>query len=244
MAAPALGQGQISNGFALHATFMTLSWVTFAGIGQLSARYLKNALSKNGVWFKLHMACLLMTTVCSIIGFFIMYADNAWLMPWQEWGSWENAGNSAPHAVFGLAALGLMMINMVMGFLRPGLDHQWRGVFNWCHFSFGTLARYFAYYCIYSAFYYVRNDLAQPFVVSFVLCQGLSYLYFEVYKRSLIQNGSAYEKFSTSSGIEAPSVALGKMQFGIYLLVNLSYTIAFIWFIWAVGDHDGYDGSN
>ena len=56
MADPALGQGQISNGFALHATFMTLSWVTFAGIGQLSARYLKNALSKNGVWFKLHMA--------------------------------------------------------------------------------------------------------------------------------------------------------------------------------------------
>ena len=148
-------QGHVKNGFEWHGTCMVLAWITFAGIGQLSARYLKVAFSKNGVWFKIHMGCLKgldekmnqknfgpscgqknffpwpfpplsLTALLAISGLFIMLFDNEFQMPWVEWGSFENAGGGAWHAIFGFTTLALMTINLVSGFLRPNLDSKYR----------------------------------------------------------------------------------------------------------------------
>jgi len=93
--------------FSLHATFMILAWICFAGIGQLCARYMKRALSKNGKWFKIHMAMLSLTAVSSFIGFMFAFRDTDWKFCWQRPDcEWDFAGW---HGACGLAALSAML---------------------------------------------------------------------------------------------------------------------------------------
>ena len=74
-------------------------------------------------------------------------------------------------------------------------------------------------------------------MIVFVICQFISYLYFEVYKREGT-NSPSYDGKELDGA--HPGVRLGRGQFFIYLFINLAFTIAFIWFIWDGGDRDDF----
>eukprot|EP00968_Pinguiococcus_pyrenoidosus_P019270 scaffold2069_cov254-Pinguiococcus_pyrenoidosus.AAC.10 len=54
-----------------HAVFMSLAWMFFAPLGILASLY-RAFLPEKGIWFKVHVAAMIMTLVCNLVGFFII----------------------------------------------------------------------------------------------------------------------------------------------------------------------------
>merc|ERR1711994_731811 len=96
------------------------------------ARYYRKVFTKPflGIpaWFQTHRAGMIITVLVSAVAIIVMFA---YLKAWTEYAT--------IHAVIGLVCMGLSLLMILSGFLRPSLDSEIRPVFNWGHRMTGIL---------------------------------------------------------------------------------------------------------
>ncbi|KAL5007508.1 hypothetical protein ScPMuIL_016314 [Solemya velum] len=126
-----------------HASLMVVGWVFFACLGIIMARYFKNAWSTKTllgqkVWFQLHRLCMVMTFLCTAMGFTLIFV---------EVGEYSTIGGSCfqkSHPVLGIIVMTLTVINPTMAVFRPHPGEPRRKYFNVAHMLVGISAHILA----------------------------------------------------------------------------------------------------
>ncbi|CAF1037294.1 unnamed protein product [Brachionus calyciflorus] len=122
-----------------HAIIMMTTWMILATSGILFSRYFKSFnqdLNCFGVqpWFFYHRLLMFSTVIFSLIGLAAIFYKNDW-----NWISTSLTTNFI-HSVFGIASIGLALLQPIYAAFRPAIDHPKRPIFNWIHRSFGILS--------------------------------------------------------------------------------------------------------
>jgi len=126
MSTGVLSGKQLPLELQIHAALGLLSWLGLVGLGMFTARHYRQDISKPccGIasWFQLHRAVMILSVLCSSAGVILIFV---YLRAWTE--------HATLHAIFGLVAVGLSLMQTMAGMCRPGLDSTYRPVFNWLH---------------------------------------------------------------------------------------------------------------
>ncbi|XP_013420216.1 ferric-chelate reductase 1 [Lingula anatina] len=116
-----------------HGTLMTVAWVALAGFAMVVARHYRNAFGNNccgiKLWFQIHRLIMILVAGCTAAGIVLIFV---YVGDWRE--------VATLHAGFGLAVMGIVLLQMIMAFCRPDPDASRRRVFNWAHRIFGKLS--------------------------------------------------------------------------------------------------------
>ncbi|RNA06657.1 ferric-chelate reductase 1 [Brachionus plicatilis] len=121
-----------------HAAFMIIAWTIFATLGMIIARYFKFIFPdvrflELKIWFVIHRPLMYTAYILTIIGFFVILADQNWT--WIE----RTRTTSFVHSFFGLIVIILCFLQILVAFFRPHQDHQNRYIFNYFHSANGTV---------------------------------------------------------------------------------------------------------
>ncbi|XP_052092384.1 ferric-chelate reductase 1-like [Mytilus californianus] len=127
-----VGQGEPSR-IKAHGSIAIIAWMCFMNIGNIIVRYFKPLWSSkhifgSAVWFQVHRllmsigAVLTITSICVIIRGSLKIGDTRF----------ENA-----HPIMGITILCLVIINPILGILRPDMDSKYRPVFFCAHYIVG-----------------------------------------------------------------------------------------------------------
>lgn len=127
----------------LHGILMTLAWMGFATVGVTSSRYYKpiwpeTTLWGKPVWFSIHRTSMVTALSCTIVAAVVIVIHvQGYLLP---------SGGTIRflHALFGTIVTVLAICNFVMALFRPHPGTPNRPIYNWAHWSVGTLALYLA----------------------------------------------------------------------------------------------------
>ncbi|XP_043244748.1 putative ferric-chelate reductase 1 homolog [Amphibalanus amphitrite] len=109
-----------------HGAFMLIAWIGTSGIGIISAQFFRGVwvgkkVLGTDVWFTIHRALMVMTALCTWIGFALISAQLGGL-------DFDHSHNIVGFVVF------LLTIVQVFGAaLRPHPDHRLRPLFAWGH---------------------------------------------------------------------------------------------------------------
>ncbi|XP_076094521.1 ferric-chelate reductase 1-like [Mytilus galloprovincialis] len=123
-----VGQGEPSR-IKAHGSLAIIAWMCFMNIGNMIVRYFKPLWSRkqifgSSVWFQVHRllmsigAVLTITSICVVIRGSLKIGDTRF----------ENA-----HPIMGITILCLVIINPILGILRPDMDSKYRPVFYCAH---------------------------------------------------------------------------------------------------------------
>ena len=123
---------------------MIIAWVLFTSTGVLISRYYKfligdQRILKYNIWFALHAPVMILVALISIAALLIILSARRW--------SWVNADEQPlefAHSIFGIVTIGLSVIQVALGLLRPSLEHPKRFIFNLVHRLFGISAFIFS----------------------------------------------------------------------------------------------------
>ncbi len=125
---------------------MALSWFLFASLGMVTARYAKN-IDKNlfgkKLWFRIHQLCMITTWLLTIVGVVLIFIEKK-TVPLEI-----NSINRNPHGLVGLITAILAFIQPFLAFLRPDPNSSKRWIFNYGHFSIGTISMILAVFAIF-----------------------------------------------------------------------------------------------
>ncbi|CAF1098188.1 unnamed protein product [Brachionus calyciflorus] len=115
-----------------HACLMVFAWMFCVSTGIILARYYKYILpsikiQKMMFWFQAHRAIMIFVPICSLAAFLVILADVGW--KWVE----TTSKVSFAHSIFGMVLIGLSLIQVFFGFLRPDKDAPRRPLFNVLH---------------------------------------------------------------------------------------------------------------
>ncbi|CAF1108113.1 unnamed protein product, partial [Brachionus calyciflorus] len=115
-----------------HACLMVFAWMFCVSTGIILARYYKFILpsikiQKMMFWFQAHRALMIFAPICSITAFLVILADVGW--KWVE----TTSKVSFVHSIFGIVVIGLSIIQVIFGFLRPDKEAPRRPLFNILH---------------------------------------------------------------------------------------------------------------
>lgn len=126
----------------LHGSLMSLAWVLFSSIGIVVARHFKSMAQGNTLcdvryWFMIHRTLMFIVLVCVIVAFVAVFYEVGGFSkitaePGKEY--------TKAHPYLGIIVTALTLSNPIMALFRPSLTHKNRPIFNWAHFSVGTLA--------------------------------------------------------------------------------------------------------
>ncbi|CAG5123670.1 unnamed protein product [Candidula unifasciata] len=123
----------------LHASVMIIAWVFLTGIVTVMSRHYRDWLPKRRlfgtkVWFQVHRELAVLILLLNAIGLFAIFL---------HYGPGIRK-YSVNHAYVGLAAVTALSLQVIAGFLRPGLDHKMRWYFNWSHRILGQASHVLA----------------------------------------------------------------------------------------------------
>lgn len=127
----------------LHGVLMTLAWLGFAAIGITSSRYYKpiwpeTTLWGKPVWFSIHRTCMVAALLCFLFAAVVIVIHvGSYIMPSEGLVRFL-------HAVFGTTVIVLGICNWLMALFRPHPGTPNRPIYNWAHWSVGTVAFYLA----------------------------------------------------------------------------------------------------
>ncbi|CAG2103861.1 unnamed protein product [Medioppia subpectinata] len=116
----------------LHGAFMIIAWLGCVSISILMARHYKNSwpdstLCGVKLWFAYHRAIMVTGVVAIIIATVLIFVEKkGWSGP-------------SPHAIIGLTAIILSLLQPIGALFRPGPDSPKRWLFNWLHWSGGYI---------------------------------------------------------------------------------------------------------
>jgi len=122
--------------FKAHGCMMVMSWMFFACIGSLTARYGKiqtdaKILGKD-LWFRIHQICMLFTWLLSIPAVLILFIGLGFNPLLRESEFIE-----FPHALIGLLAIIFTFFQPFLAFFRPSPASKKRALFNIAHATIG-----------------------------------------------------------------------------------------------------------
>ncbi|CAF2531440.1 unnamed protein product [Rotaria sp. Silwood2] len=124
-----------------HGTVMILAWMVFASTAILFARYgrtirfgSKDKLLGESNWFQIHRLLACLTTVVTLLGFFLILV--------QAQGGWvgNNEGLVFAHSVPGGIIVCCALVQAWMALFRCHPNGTFRYIFNWLHRLTGVLA--------------------------------------------------------------------------------------------------------
>lgn len=124
-----------------HGTVMIFAWIVFASTAILFARYgrtlrfrSKEKLLGELVWFQVHRFLACLTTVATLLGFFlILVQTKAMWVPSKD-------GLGFVHSVLGGIIVCCALLQGWMALFRCHPDSSFRFIFNWLHRLTGTLS--------------------------------------------------------------------------------------------------------
>ncbi|CAF0923592.1 unnamed protein product [Brachionus calyciflorus] len=131
-----------------HACLMTFAWLFLVPNGIILARYYKKLLPSLRIlnvdfWFNGHRVLMISTFVLSIVAFFLVLSDHGW--KWVE----PEEKTAFAHSIFGIVIIGIIIFQIIIGFVRPKKDSSFRKLFNWFHRSVGMICLILAIVTIY-----------------------------------------------------------------------------------------------
>ncbi|XP_072024044.1 putative ferric-chelate reductase 1 isoform X2 [Amphiura filiformis] len=120
-----------------HGSLMVIAWVGFASVGIVMARFFKpmwpdTKICGVAVWFALHRTFMVMTFLCTVAAFIIIFIHTGYYFTPDE---------GLPrflHALFGTIVTFCVILNPVMALFRPHPGEPRRPIFNWAHWFVGT----------------------------------------------------------------------------------------------------------
>ena len=137
-----------------HGCLMILSYVVFIKIAIFSAMACKKHVFDNDKkWFLLHKSLNLVSAVLVIIGIILSFKAANWLFLGTVKTSTSIPSSTVSvklHANFGIAVFSLTLFQVILGFLRPKLQSNFRVIFNGVHTLIGSITMGLSSYCLYS----------------------------------------------------------------------------------------------
>lgn len=116
-----------------HAAMAIIAWIMLGCASVIIARHFKGTLKKliggAAVWFQVHRAIAFLIAALTVASIVIMFV---YLKGWTHYAT--------IHAILGFVATGLLLCQLIGGFLRPAGGHPRRPIFNWGHRIGGILA--------------------------------------------------------------------------------------------------------
>ncbi|BFY98358.1 hypothetical protein BsWGS_01398 [Bradybaena similaris] len=140
----------------LHASVMIVAWVFLTGIVNVVSRHYRDWMPKRRlfgtkVWFQVHRELAVLILILNGLGLFAIFF---------QYGPGIRK-DSVNHAYVGLTAVAVLSLQVIAGFLRPGLDHKLRWYFNWGHRVLGHAAHALAATSMFLAYDidYIMTDM-------------------------------------------------------------------------------------
>ncbi|XP_048122836.1 putative ferric-chelate reductase 1 isoform X1 [Alosa alosa] len=220
-----------------HGAFMLVAWMTTVSTGVIFARYFKRDWSETPlfgqrVWFQMHRVLMVLTVVLTCVGF---------ALPFVYRGGWSKRAGSHPY--LGCTVMALAIIQPIMALFRPSPDSSQRPIFNWIHWSAGTIAQIIAVAAIFLGIHQQALLLPAPWstglLAGFVVWGVLAELVFELHMRGclapalnhspLFFRSQAEDKeliLPTSS--ESNEFQFRRILFGVFLCGNLAFLFTLI----------------
>uniref|UniRef100_A0A336MQF6 CSON005420 protein n=1 Tax=Culicoides sonorensis TaxID=179676 RepID=A0A336MQF6_CULSO len=207
----------------LHGTFMILAWVISASLGHIIARYFKKTwmiwrIYNYDVWFVIHVACMGLVWILTIIGFIIIVIDVQTI-------------TSSIHSIIGIIVVLVTFAQPIaVGVVRPEKGSELYKKYYLGHFIAGTLLQVFAVVCIFLSIKLERAYLPSWMmwaIGSYVLYYIFSHLGFTILdflgnkkeeKRGLFED-KAYSKYR-------------QLYLGLHVVMLLTFAIHFLHILW------------
>lgn len=125
-----------------HGTVMTLAWVVFGSTGILFSRYGRilrfgnqRQLLGKSVWFQIHRFLLSISSLLTLVGFFIIIV--------YRQGQWPNpVTNGKPvfaHSIIGSVVVCCVILQIWLALYRCHPRSRFRFIFNWSHRIIGSV---------------------------------------------------------------------------------------------------------
>ena len=125
-----------------HGTVMVFAWMIFAPVGILFARYgrllrigSRRKLLGDTIWFQVHRLALSLTSVASLIGFFLVLVQTK-----SQWVDINYSKLLYSHSILGILVVVFALVQVWMALFRCHPDSNYRFIFNWIHRAVGVLA--------------------------------------------------------------------------------------------------------
>jgi hypothetical protein len=125
-----------------HGTVMVIAWMLFGSTGILFARYGRSVhiggqmkILGEFIWFQIHRLALCATAIATLLGFFLILAENQ-----GQWVSITDDGHLFAHSILGGMIVGCSLIQVWMTLFRCHSDSRFRFIFNWMHRLTGLFA--------------------------------------------------------------------------------------------------------
>lgn len=121
-----------------HGSLMVVAWLLMSNLGVSIARHFKPlfpGVEPGGVklWFQLHRFMMVTALLATITGFIIIFVHV---------GGFSSQIMS--HAIIGIVVMALALTNPIMAMFRPHPNTERRPIFNWMHYTVGSIARILA----------------------------------------------------------------------------------------------------
>jgi hypothetical protein len=125
-----------------HGTVMIIAWMLFGSTGILFARYGRSLhigrqvkILRELIWFQIHRFALCTTAIATLLGFFLILAQNQ-----GQWASITDGGHIFAHSILGGMIVCCAQIQVWMALFRCHPDSRFRFIFNWMHRLTGLFA--------------------------------------------------------------------------------------------------------
>lgn len=144
---PGIYRGSAYHGAVkIHASLMIIAWTFLSGILTVIARHYRDMMPKRRlfhtkIWFQIHRSLAILVAVMTVFAVILIFVARGLIK-----------GAAAPHAACGLIVTIFLILQVVIAFRRPGLDHKRRLLFNWGHKILGQLTHVFAAITMFLAF--------------------------------------------------------------------------------------------
>lgn len=201
----------------LHGAFMITAWIGTSSIGIIAARYFKSSWPNNrqlwgkDQWFIWHILLMVCTWCLTLIGTIFIIIE-------------INGLSETIHGIIGIITVILCFIQPFGGMLRPKPKTKFRPIFNWTHFTNGTLVHVLAIIGIFYAVPLQRAEL--PEWITQLLIAFISYYIIAHIIFTIINYISDRNKEKVHGDNSMSKVRHG--FFGIHILTILTFAIIFI----------------
>ncbi|KFP82902.1 Ferric-chelate reductase 1 [Apaloderma vittatum] len=214
-----------------HGALMFVAWITTVSIGVIVARFFKPLWSHSflfgkEMWFQVHRMLMLTTVMLTSISF---------VLPFIYRGGWSQQAGFHPY--LGSTVMALTIFQALMAGFRPSRHAPRRQLFNWFHWSTGTIARILAVVTMFLGMDLPALDLPDPWdtytMIGFVAWHvGIDVL-LEIHSYCLIRKAEVIEDdrvqiLQSLTTAEAEGRLFKQIVLSIYVCGNVVFLIAFL----------------
>ncbi|KJH51227.1 hypothetical protein DICVIV_02592, partial [Dictyocaulus viviparus] len=133
----------------LHGVALIVSWWVLGSSAILIARYFKplfprRKLLGTAIWFQLHRDIFIISVILQILAVIFIFWQAGWVWYQCSYRCTLQDFSKKMHAITGMIATVLAVLQPIFAFLRPSPDSKYRFIFNWGHWLIGMTAWSFA----------------------------------------------------------------------------------------------------